>query len=108
ADGVEGDWFRAAGWGAYSRQVLVYVDRDIEPGTASERFAGGPLSAGFHVLDVVDAPCDSYRPPDDPAARTLDCLRPAPDDLDAELDLRFYRLTEETPDAPPEVPHLYE
>jgi len=108
ADGGDGDWFRDAGWGAYSRQVLVYVDRDIEPGTVSERFAGGTLSAGFHVLDVVDAPCESYLPADDPAGPTLDCLQPAPDDLDADLDLRFYRVTEEAPDVPPEVPHLFE
>lgn len=78
-------------WYAFTRQVLVYVDRRIQPDTLSARFAGGELSAGFHILEVVDAPCDSYLSDDDPAEGTIDCLRPAPDDLDTQVDLRFSR-----------------
>ena len=89
ADGEQG--FDPGGWYAFSRQVLVYVDRDILPDTVSARFAGGELPAGFHILEVRDAPCDSYLPDDDPAEGTIDCLQPTPDDLDTPVDLRFSR-----------------
>ncbi|HWM86929.1 MAG TPA: hypothetical protein VNO33_13845 [Kofleriaceae bacterium] len=100
--------FRSSGWNAFARHVLVYVDSDIQPGTTSETFAGGLLTAGFHVLEVVDAPCDSYLPADDPSEGGLDCLRPAPQDLDSQLDLRFFREAESQPEHPPEVPHLFD
>ncbi len=94
----DGDGLRepsGALWYAYSRQVLVYVEKDVRPGTVSETFVGAPLHAGFHVLDVVDAPCDSYLPADDPMEGELDCLRPAREDLHTRLDLRFVRYMED-------------
>lgn len=99
--------FHNAGWHAFSRQVLVYVDRDIQPDTTSEVFAGGLLGAGFHILEVVDAPCNSYLPAGDPMEGGIDCLRPTPDDLESHLNLRFFRISEEAPDYPPEVPYLF-
>ncbi len=81
----EGDWY------AFSRQVLVFVEQDILPGTTSHIFAGDTLSGGFHLLEVVDAPCDSFLPDDHPDEGTLDCLRPAPSDLRTHVNLRFTR-----------------
>jgi hypothetical protein len=78
-------------WFSFSRQVLVYVDRDILPGTVSATFVGAALPAGFHVLEVMDAPCDSFLPANDPMEGRLDCLRPAPGGLDTEVNLRFVR-----------------
>jgi hypothetical protein len=84
-------------------QVLVFVERDIRPGTVSETFAGGILTAGFHVLERVAAPCDSYLAADDPAEGTLDCLRPTPEDLETEFDLVLFPIgSAELP-----RPHLY-
>ena len=105
AEGEEG-FERCGGWYAFSRQVLVYVDQDIQPGTVSARFAGGELEAGFHLLEVVDAPCDSYLPDDDPAEGTIDCLKPAPDDLETRVDLRFSRRDRDGDCLPAEVPVL--
>lgn len=34
-------------WYAYSHQVLVHVEERVQPGTASEKFLGGTLDAGF-------------------------------------------------------------
>jgi hypothetical protein len=78
-------------WYAFSRQVLVFVEQDIAPGTIGHTFAGDTLSAGFHLLEVVDAPCDSFLPDDDPDEGTIDCLRPTPSDLRTPVDLRFSR-----------------
>jgi hypothetical protein len=38
--------------GGADKHVLVYVDKDIQPGTFGEYFLDGQLSAGFHVMDV--------------------------------------------------------
>ncbi len=107
ADG-EKDFAPAGDWYAFSRQVLVMVEQDIQPGTTSEVFAGGTLTAGFHILEVVDAPCDSYLPDDDPAEGTIDCLRPTPNDLDTPVELRFSREWDCTDCyRPAEVPVLF-
>lgn len=95
-------------WYAFSRQVLVYVEHDIQPGTATDHFAGGALAAGFHILEVVDAPCDSYLSDDHPSEGTIDCLRPAPNDLRTPVDLHFSREWDCTDCSDPaEVPVLF-
>jgi len=38
--------------GIAEQHVLVYVDRDVVPGSWSEEFLGGALSAGFHLMAV--------------------------------------------------------
>jgi hypothetical protein len=96
---------QARSWFSYARQVLVYVDEDIRSDTVGAIFAGGRLRAGFHLLEVVDAPCNSYLPDDDPAEGSIDCLRPAADDLDTIIDLHIVPFGDEG--FPPEYPRLY-
>lgn len=96
---------QAKAWFSYARQVLIYADSDIQPDTVGAIFAGGTLRAGFHLLQVVDAPCNSYLQDDDPAEGSIDCLRPAADDLDTIIDLHIVPLDDEG--FPPEYPRLY-
>lgn len=72
----------------YSRQVLVHVADEIPAGSVSADFLGGRIAAGLHLFDVIDPPCASYLPGDHPGAGLLDCLRPAPGDLDGLIELR--------------------
>jgi len=53
--------------------MLVYVESDIAPGTASAELLGEALSAGFYLMQVLDV--------DDPACpgEVFDCLRVAPE-----------------------------
>ncbi|HTE56627.1 MAG TPA: hypothetical protein VK698_37500 [Kofleriaceae bacterium] len=92
-------------WFSYSRQVLAYVESDVVADTVSARFVGGRLRAGFHLLEAVDAPCDTYLPPDDPLEGQLDCLRPASGDLDGIVELRTDEL--EGVQYPPDYPNFY-
>lgn len=95
-------------WYAYARQVLVYVASDVQAGTTSEKFVGAPLEAGFHVLEVVDAPCDSYLPDDDPLEGELDCLQPAADDLDSVVQLEVEGFADSHDPAQEwDLPRLY-
>lgn len=74
---VDGDDGPAV-FGVAVHQLLVYVERDVEPGTFSAGFLGGELEAGFHVMDVTDR--------DDPSCQgDFDCMQLAPDDLDSEI-----------------------
>ncbi|XYH98602.1 hypothetical protein ACMHYB_02240 [Sorangium sp. So ce1128] len=67
--------------GVAERHVLAYVESDIPPGSWSESIVGGPLPAGFHVLEELDD--------DDPAcADRPRCLIPTPDDLDTLIEVR--------------------
>lgn len=69
--------------GIAEHQLLVYVDRDVLPGTFSAGLLHGELEAGYHLMDVVrygEPGCDRDE---------FDCMFPAPDDLETEIRIRI-------------------
>jgi hypothetical protein len=68
-------------YGIAEGHLLLYLESDVRPGTASEELVGEPLEAGFHLMDVVDQ--------DDPACSRdgLDCLQEA--GFDSEIEIRI-------------------
>ncbi len=72
-------------YGIAERHLLIYVDRDVQPGTFSAGLLGGDVEAGFHVMDVIkngEPGCQ-----DD----VFDCMQPAPADLDTDIQVRIDR-----------------
>jgi hypothetical protein len=96
---------QSSNWFSYARQVLIYAEGSVRPETLSGTFTGGGLAPGFHILQVVDAPCDSYLPDDDPLEGHIDCLSPTRNDLDTIIDLRLVPLDQA--EFPPEYPRLF-
>jgi hypothetical protein len=72
--------------GGSEEHVLVWVETDLEPGSRGAGFVGGPLDAGYHLMRAI-APGEEDCPqgPDD----VFDCLRPAPDGFDTEVEIRI-------------------
>ena len=70
-------------YGIAERHVLIYLESDVRPGTSSEAMVGGPLEAGFHLMDVVDTA--------DPACASegFDCLQEAPSGFESEIEIRI-------------------
>ncbi len=53
-----------AAYAIAARHVVAWVDSDIQPGTFSEALVGGPLTRGYHVLEVIPAVPRDARPID--------------------------------------------
>lgn len=70
-------------YGIAEHHLLVYLDRDVQAGTFSAQLLGGELEAGFHVMDVIEN--------GEPGCQedVHDCMRPAPADLDTEIQIRI-------------------
>ena len=65
--------------GAAERHLLVYAAEEVRPGTFNAEALGGPLSAGFHVFDVVRHPNDAGS----------DWLAPSESGLNTEIHVRL-------------------
>jgi hypothetical protein len=78
-DGEEGPEI----FGVAEHQLLVYVERDVLPDTFSAELLRGELTAGFHLMDVIEN--------GEPGCvdELFDCMVPAPDDLDTPIEIRL-------------------
>lgn len=70
--------------GVSERYVLIYAESDVAEGSVTADLVGGPLEAGFHLMEVIDS--------DDPGCareELFDCLRPAANGFDTAIDIRL-------------------
>jgi len=70
-----------APFGVAERHMVIYAEDDVVAGTFGAGVVGGEVTAGFHVVEVLPAE-------DAACGREFDCLRPAPDDLDTDIQIR--------------------
>lgn len=72
--------------GGSEEHVLVWIEEDVLPGSRGERFVGGALSAGYHLMRAI-APGEEDCPsgPDD----VFDCLREDEGGFDTEIEIRI-------------------
>jgi hypothetical protein len=70
------------------RHVLVYLESDVPPGSLAAAFLGGPLPAGFHLMEATQrADCSTSISPWDCENFGQDDLTVATDDLDTLIPL---------------------
>ena len=73
--------------GVSEQYVLIYAESDVAEGTAAAELVGGPLAAGFHLMEVIDS--------EDPSCtreELFDCLRPAADGFETSIEIRLDEL----------------
>lgn len=88
--------------GLAEEYMLVYVETDVQPGTESERFLGGALTAGYHLMKwrpMTEAELQAYEDCKvTPDARSCgiaeggdadDRLVPNPEEFDSEVTIRI-------------------
>ncbi|KYF83850.1 hypothetical protein BE18_41650 [Sorangium cellulosum] len=88
--------------GLAEEYMLVYVETDVQPGTQSERFLGGALSAGYHLMKwapMTEAELQAYdacKATPDPRSCGVaeggdadDRLVPNPEEFDSEVTIRI-------------------
>ncbi|WP_437807515.1 hypothetical protein [Sorangium sp. So ce1078] len=79
--------------------MLVYVETDVQPGTQSERFLGGALSAGYHLmkwapmteaeLQQAREDCELRTPEPGMCNDANDRLVPNPEEFDSEVTIKI-------------------
>lgn len=79
------DWEETGGptvFGIAEHQLMVYVDRDVLPGTFSAGMLGGELEAGFHLMEVFKLGTHG-------CTGDFDCMHPSPGDLADPIEIRI-------------------
>ncbi|WP_437775117.1 hypothetical protein [Sorangium sp. So ce1097] len=85
--------------GIAEEYMLVYVETDVQPGTESERFLGGALTAGYHLmkwapmteaeLQQAREDCELRTPEPGKCNDAHDRLVPNPAEFDSEVTIRI-------------------
>ena len=101
-EGMDPNVDPAAIAGLAEEYVLVYVETDVQPGTESERFLGGALTAGYHLMTwapmteaELQAQEDCETGPDPRSCGVAeggdadDRLVPNPEEFDSEVTIRI-------------------
>ncbi|KYF78855.1 hypothetical protein BE11_30720 [Sorangium cellulosum] len=84
--------------GLAEEYMLVYVETDVQPGTQSERFLGGALTAGYHLMKwrpmteaelQAQEDCKLTTPEPGSCGDAHDHLVPNPEEFDSEVTIKI-------------------